>query len=49
MHEVQTDATLTIRLGKDLLERFRIVAVKEHRPMSEIVREFLAWYVEENR
>ena len=36
--------TLTVRLEPQLLQRFKLVAVKKERPMSEIIREFIEWY-----
>jgi predicted transcriptional regulator len=40
------ERTLTVRLDDDLLQRFKAVALAKRRPMSEIIREFISWYVE---
>jgi predicted transcriptional regulator len=39
------DSTLTVRLDPDLLTQFKVVAAQKRRPMSEIIREFIQWYV----
>jgi metal-responsive CopG/Arc/MetJ family transcriptional regulator len=36
---------LTVRLDADLLQRFKIVAVKERKSVSDLIREFVAFYV----
>lgn len=42
---VKEESTLTVRLDPDLLRDFKIVAARKKRPMSEIIREFIQWYV----
>lgn len=42
---VKEDSTLTVRLDPDLLMEFKVVAARKKRPMSEIIREFIQWYV----
>lgn len=36
---------LTVRLDADMLQRFKIVALKEHKSVSELIREFVEFYV----
>jgi predicted DNA-binding protein len=36
----------TIRIDEDLWHRLRVVAVEERKTASEIIREFVTWYVE---
>lgn len=46
MSEANTDdRTLTVRLDDELLQQFKAVALAKRRPMSEIIREFIQWYV----
>lgn len=40
-------AKLTVEVDEELLRRFRIVALKQEKSISVVVREFLAWYVAE--
>lgn len=46
MTEVEhEERTLTVRLDDELLQQFKAVALRKRRPMSEIIREFIQWYV----
>lgn len=40
-------AKLGVVLDDVLLRRFRVAALKEGKTVSEVVREFVAWYVAE--
>lgn len=40
-------AKLGVVLDDMLLRRFRVAALKEGKTVSEVVREFVAWYVAE--
>jgi metal-responsive CopG/Arc/MetJ family transcriptional regulator len=42
----QETTTLTVRLDRELLTRFQVVCVRRHESMSEVIREFVGWYVE---
>ena len=39
-------AKLTVEVEDDLLLRFKVVATKERKSVSRVVRDFLSWYVE---
>jgi predicted DNA-binding protein len=39
-------STLTVRMEEELLHRFKVACVKKDRPMSDVVRKFIGWYVE---
>jgi hypothetical protein len=42
MAEIKT----TIRIDEELWHQFRVAAVQERKTASQVLREFVAWYVE---
>lgn len=40
------DAQLNVHIDPELLARLKIVAARKRKSVSEIVRDFIAWYVE---
>lgn len=39
------DAQLNVHVDSELLARLKIIAVRKHKTVSEIIRDFISWYV----
>lgn len=39
-------AKLTVLVEDDLMHRFKLVALREHKSVSELVRDFMVFYVD---